>query len=71
MTLQEKYEFIIEHWESMSTREIADALEAREFQVSQWVSRMRKQGINLRRKNGPNRFDSLVDWDKLKAKANA
>jgi transposase len=67
MTIQEKYEFTIENWDAMTISQIADALDVKEFQVSQWVARMRKQGINLRRKKG----SGSVDWDKLKAKANA
>lgn len=63
MTKQKKIEYMIENWDKKTTVELSIELKIAPFTISQWATRCRQNGINLKRKQ-----KSEIDWKTLQKK---
>lgn len=57
MTIEEKLGYVLDNWEKMTLKELAEKLETSSSQITNWVAALRKKGANLSRKN-----NSRIDW---------
>ena len=63
--ITEKVEFVINNWDK-PTKELQDILEVSPYTISKWVIKLRKKGINLKRKMTTKKAN--IDWDYLQKK---
>lgn len=58
----EQIEYIIQNWNKKSVKEMTAKLKVSRSLISQWVTRLRRLGVDLPRKN------ASIDWDYLQKK---
>ena len=63
MTMQEKYEFLLKNWSSMSGTELGEKLGTSRSNIGNMVSKVRRMGIKLPRKKPGSK---TVNWEELK-----
>lgn len=66
MTVQEKLKFIIQNWEKMSSKELAEKLKIPKGSISIYATKIRKNGIDLPRRSGSGRPKQIINWEELK-----
>lgn len=63
-----KVEYVIKNWNKESVAEMAVKLKVAPDTISQWVTRLRKLGVNLPHKRRPIKWDYLQKKYAKKAK---